>query len=139
MMMKSIVLALALLTSAVSGNEDADWSWEGETGPEHWEHLGYHDCGGKEQSPIEISAKAAGHPGMESKLHPLEKYVNSVSANYAVSPAHGGPKFSCRVENTCGDITWKGVTYYLNQVHLHSKFFHLMILLSLFIIPHTPQ
>jgi carbonic anhydrase len=45
-------------TEATEAHTEAHWTYEGDTGPEHW-GVEYKDCSGKAQSPIDIAGAAA--------------------------------------------------------------------------------
>jgi len=53
--MESLVLrGISLLLLSVNVAQSSDWSYHGEHGPTSWHEL-YEDCGGKRQSPIDLS------------------------------------------------------------------------------------
>ncbi len=91
------------------------WTYEGEEGPNHWAELGYADCAGKEQSPIDIPYKAPLH-------------VNDISFNYNPSVleiSNNGHTIKVADENN-SVIVVEGNTYRLQQYHLHAPSEHML-------------
>jgi carbonic anhydrase len=89
------------------------WTYEGEEGPEHWATLGYPDCAGKEQSPIDVPNK--------TPLH-----ANDISFNYNPSVleiSNNGHTIKVADENN-SEIIVDGNTYRLQQYHFHAPSEH---------------
>jgi carbonic anhydrase len=93
--------------------EEVHWSYKGETGPEHWAELGYSDCAGSEQSPVDIPADAPIHDA-------------DISFNYnpsALNIINNG--HTIKVEYDKGStIEVEGKTYNLLQFHFHAPSEH---------------
>jgi carbonic anhydrase len=96
--------------------ETKHWSYEGETGPEHWAELEKNDCGGSMQSPIDIlDPQAEGalppldiHYRVETKIHDIVNNGHTVQFNF--DP---------------GDyLVINGVQYMLKQFHFHEAAEH---------------
>jgi carbonic anhydrase len=104
----------AAATVAVSDTKN--WSYSGETGPDHWAAMNndYSACGsGKTQSPIDL------------KWHKPVK-ASAMSANYKSSKAFvsdNGHSIQMAFDMG-GSIKIKGQTYDLMQVHFHSPSEH---------------
>ncbi len=85
------------------------WGYEGEGGPEYWAELGYPDCSGNEQSPIDIPAGTPVHSA-------------DISFNYdpsALNIVNNG--HSIKVDYDEGSsIEVENMTYNLLQLHFHS-------------------
>ncbi len=89
------------------------WTYEGEEGPEHWAELGYMDCTGKEQSPIDIPYKAPLH-------------ADDISFNYNPSVleiSNNGHTIKVADENNSMIIV-DGNAYRLQQYHFHAPSEH---------------
>lgn len=89
------------------------WTYEGEEGPENWAKLGYPDCAGKEQSPIDIPSA--------SRLH-----VNDITFNHnpsVVEISNNGHTIEVAEDNK-STIIVDGITYNLQQYHFHAPSEH---------------
>lgn len=89
------------------------WTYEGEEGPEHWAELGYPDCAGNEQSPIDIPYK--------TPLH-----ANNISFNYNPSVleiSNNGHTIKVADDNNSMIIV-DGNAYRLQQYHFHAPSEH---------------
>jgi carbonic anhydrase len=89
------------------------WTYEGEEGPENWAELDYHDCAGKEQSPIDIPY---GTP-----LH-----TNEISFNHnpsVVEISNNGHTIKVAEENKSMAVI-DGINYSLQQYHFHAPSEH---------------
>lgn len=102
----------------LSSGSGAVWSWDCATGPDYWTEIGYGDCSGLEQSPINIIDSNAWKT-TKSKSNPVGSFVKTVSSAYSVTQSHDAPVYSCVNPGTCGSITWKKKTYYHVQTHFH--------------------
>lgn len=93
-----------------AGNEK-QWSYNGETGPDHWAEFEKGDCGGKFQSPIDILEVQP-----DSTLQPLDIHYNSgTKIHNVVNNGH-----SIQYNFAAGDyITLNGEKYELKQFHFH--------------------
>ena len=90
------------------------FTYEGKEGPMHWADY-CPDCGGREQSPINIVTSGASEHG------------NPVSVNYGTRPPivdieNNG--HTIKVPYTVGSLTYHGVTYYSEQYHFHAPSEH---------------
>ena len=95
------------------------WSYEGETGPEHWAEIEKDsDCQGSDQSPINIIDKDVNYA---SDLKPLEiHYAPSTKIHDVINNGH-----SIQYNFEQGDyITYDGVKYDLKQIHFHEASEH---------------
>lgn len=125
-------LTRKIIEDALSNNVGAerklssDWSWSCNEGPESWTSLGFPDCAGTKQSPININAAAQGYYLTTSAEMPVESFVTTVNSKYKVTQSHGAPVYTCSLANSCGYTVWGGTMYYHLQTHFHG------ILLSLF-------
>lgn len=96
------------------GDEDGAWSYEGETGPEHWATLSpaYSDCDGSRQSPIDLTnASPADRPFFQPNYGPAEAEV--VDTGHAI-----------QVNTTGGTLTLGETIYDLQQFHIHTPSEH---------------
>jgi carbonic anhydrase len=64
------VLAVAATGTRAGAEQNAEWSYEGETGPAHWAALSpeYAAAAGRNQSPMDLVTKDM----IEAELEPLE-------------------------------------------------------------------
>lgn len=110
-------IAIALVTfGAVLAQEGVHWSYEGDTGPDHWGSLSpdFAACAnGVEQSPIDIPATAPLNPA-ELTFTYRPSAVNLVNNGHTIQ-ANYDPGSS---------ITLNGVTYDLIQFHFHAASEH---------------
>ncbi|MCK4938540.1 MAG: carbonic anhydrase family protein [Methanosarcinales archaeon] len=84
------------------------WGYEGEAGPEHWAELGYPDCSGNEQSPIDIPVGTSLHSDDISFNYNLTA-LNIVNNGHSIKVEYDEGS-SIEVENN---------TYQLLQLHFH--------------------
>jgi len=104
-------------------NEEADWTYDCDTSPKYWAELGYPDCAGDSQSPINIPAAASDFFVVSSKEYPISSIVSPEASTWALSTGHnGGVQYNCAIASTCGTLTWKNKVYHLLQFHFHSKY-----------------
>ena len=104
-----------------SGNQEVHWSYEGETGPEHWAELDSANAlciNGTEQSPINIdSAKTL-----------KEENVKKVQINYesstSVSIMNNGHTVQANLLDENNRIILDGTEYKLSQFHFHTPSEH---------------
>lgn len=72
-MYRKTILSLSLIMGAAASNVfAADWSYEGDTGPEHWAELSeeFVACGaGLEQSPIDLGGYVEGDDSLKKLKH----------------------------------------------------------------------
>lgn len=106
-----LLLTLGLLSTGVTANE---WSYKGESGPEHWGELSpdYFMCSkGMNQSPVDVSAV------MKTRITPLK-------LRYSQSPtslSHGGYTLMANFAgNTKNSVKIDGELFMLRQLHFHS-------------------
>ncbi|AFC25134.1 carbonic anhydrase [Saprospira grandis] len=99
------------------GHHHEDWSYQGETGPEHWAELEKtSDCGGMHQSPINIVEYKT-----DETLPPLDiQYADQTVLHDVVNNGH-----SIQYDFEEGDyIVLEGEKYYLKQFHFHEPSEH---------------
>ena len=99
--------------------EKKDWSYEGNTGPEHWDEFEKDsDCGGRYQSPINIISKDV---ITHNSLNDLDiHYVSKTKIHEVVNNGH-----SIQYNFEPGDyISFKGDKYELKQIHFHESSEH---------------
>jgi carbonic anhydrase len=115
--LRATLIATALALAAAAGLVRADssaphWSYQGESGPEHWAALdpAYATCGtGKRQSPIDIEAATAkALPAVEFAYRPVPLIVDDNGHTFQVNAPAGS-----------GGITVGGEHYDLVQFHFH--------------------
>lgn len=95
-------------------SEKATWSYDGETGPEHWATLSsdYAACDGSQQSPIDLTdASSAEGPPLQTSYAPAE--AEGTDTGHAI-----------QVNTTGGTMTVGGTTYDLQQFHVHTPSEH---------------
>ena len=116
---RAAAIAVALVLVAFGGalaQEGVDWSYKGESGPEHWGDLSpeFAACSkGVEQSPIDIPASAPVNPAdiaFNYKSKALEIFNNGHTVQVAYTNG--------------GWITLEGVAYNLEQFHFHAASEH---------------
>lgn len=120
------VLAGGLILFSTSCKNDEDdipedctgihWEYEGEDGPSHWQDLcvGYLDCGGQEQSPIDIKGAAD-----DNALESIVRHYNA-STTHILNNGHT-EQFTY---DDGSDIEINGQTYKLLQFHFHTHSEH---------------
>jgi carbonic anhydrase len=116
----TFALALLLASPATLFAEEeakkasANWSYSGETGPEHWGDLSYEfgTCGaGKNQSPVNIDSDS-----IEADLDAIKFKYNMLTASKIVNTGH-----SIQVDMwSGGEITVDGKVFKLEQFHFHT-------------------
>ena len=93
----------------------AAWSYDGETGPEHWDELSsdYADCDGGRQSPIDLADARPpnGAPHLQTAYATAEATV--VDTGHAV-----------QVNTEGGTLDVRDKTYVLEQLHVHTPSEH---------------
>lgn len=106
--------AIAEVEEHTAGETHAvHWAYEGEGGPENWDELGYPDCAGATQSPINL-ASATGAD--------LEN-IQFAYGDAAVKMLNNG--HTIQVDQIEGSqVVIGGETYFLKQFHFHSPSEH---------------
>jgi len=96
------------------------WSYEGESGPEHWTAIEKEsDCGGQAQSPINIIEKDALSREMNTKLFNFYYSPQTIIRN-VVNNGH-----SIQYNFDAGDhIDYEGSEFALKQFHFHEPSEH---------------
>jgi carbonic anhydrase len=90
---------------------EVHWSYEGETGPEHWAHIVKDcDCGGKSQSPIDINGDMVDKDFVELQLD-----YQSDSTLDIVNNGH-----TIKLDYPFGTFMIGEETYKLAQFHFHA-------------------
>lgn len=92
------------------------WTYEGAEGPENWDDLcvGYMECSGQSQSPVDISHPVAG------------TNLSAIATNYHESATHilnNGHTIQFTYD-TGSEITVNGAVYKLLQFHFHTPSEH---------------
>ncbi len=103
-----------------SSLEAAHWSYEGETGPEHWGELDakYSACGnGSEQSPINIESS---HVKTKKKLEGIKIQYEPT----AFSLINNGHTVQANAKTDHNSIAVEGTEYKLAQMHFHTPSEH---------------
>lgn len=104
-------LSVAFGTTAVAS--EVKWSYEGDTGPEHWANLheNFASCAGDQQSPIDIQPSSI----VDAELLPLEINWNE---SVDLSVANTGHSIQDNGADL-GTATINGKSYTLKQFHFH--------------------
>lgn len=100
-------------------NKELHWSYQGETGPEHWKEIEKDsDCGGKYQSPINIISVDA---KVDDSMKPLDvHYSSKIKIKEVVNNGH-----SIQYNIESGDyLNYKEDKYELKQIHFHAASEH---------------
>ncbi|WJJ95881.1 carbonic anhydrase [Algibacter luteus] len=107
------------LTLAADSKHKHQWSYSGETSPEHWIEIEKNsDCDGKHQSPINIININADSIPAKGKLDIL--YTPTTLISKVENNGH-----SIQFDFESGDsITYKNETFYLKQIHFHEPSEH---------------
>ena len=113
----TLAVALALVAFGVAlAQEGVHWSYEGDTGPEHWGELSpdYAACSqGVEQSPVDIPTSAPVNPAnLAFKYQPSAVNIFNNGHTVQVNYDQGS------------SIVLDGVTYNLVQFHFHAASEH---------------
>lgn len=101
------------------------WSYEGETGPDHWGHLSndWSECGqGQSQSPVDIDQTVQAEVGhLGSTYQPASlKIIHHEHMADGINNGH-----TIQINYTEGDVLTLGVdTFQLVQYHFHSPSEH---------------
>lgn len=115
--MEKLILAGIILLYVGNAESSGAWSYEGETGPEHWPHIS-ETCGGKKQSPIDIKNPEYKDLG-QFTFNP--EYGKTPPANQ-LDLVNNGHAIQVNVPESL-DITVSGGgldgTYQLAQFHMH--------------------
>ncbi len=116
--MRTLCTVLLIALGACSGEHAAHWSYEGDTGPEHWADLDPAYAlarTGQQQSPIDIeTATATAQEGAALKLHYQPTELNVVNNGHTIE-----------VRFTDGSyIELDGERFNLAQFHFHSPSEH---------------
>ena len=118
-MKHNFLVLIALFCFAVSCSSDdeavshsEEWSYNGETGPDHWTEIEKEsECGGAFQSPINILQTTT-----DSTLQPLDIYYDAgIKISNVVNNGHT-VQFNFEAGNY---ITLDGEKYELKQFHFH--------------------
>lgn len=102
------------------GTHSAHWSYQGETGPEHWGELDplYAQCiQGKEQSPVNIESSKVKSSG-ELKNHS----IHYVPTDFSL--VHNGHTIQANAKTANNHISVEGEEYKLIQFHFHTPSEH---------------
>ncbi|SDZ66976.1 carbonic anhydrase [Pseudomonas sp. NFIX28] len=108
---------LCLSLSSLSATA-ADWAYQGDHGPAHWDRFGSQLCAqGTQQSPINVELK---------KLRPLEGHSSDLKIDYgaaALKVVNNGHTIQANVIDK-EIVTFKGTAYRLRQFHFHTPSEH---------------
>lgn len=78
-----VALVLAASSLVLAGHES--WTYEGESGPEHWADMGYTNCDRHRQSPIGIETSST----IRRRLKPMEFYhFDEIPLNMSLTNNH---------------------------------------------------
>ncbi|MDP4097277.1 carbonic anhydrase family protein [Paenibacillus sp. P96] len=105
----------SILTSTTSLVPPAHWSYEGDTGPEHWGELeaDYLACGnGTQQSPIDIKHA---HLTTSEILKPIDIHYGNAKA----SIQNNGYTIQVSLKDNSNYIVLDGTKFTLTQFHFH--------------------
>ncbi|WP_136468561.1 carbonic anhydrase [Flagellimonas onchidii] len=100
-------------------NKNLHWSYQGETGSEHWAEIEQDsDCDGEHQSPINIISTYA---KVDSSMEPLDiHYASATKIHEVVNNGH-----SIQYNFEPGDyLNYNGDKYELKQIHFHEASEH---------------
>ena len=89
------------------------WTYEGEEGPDNWAKLGYTECKGKEQSPVDIPSKAPIH-NTGISFNYKQSTLNITNNGHTIQVTYGNDS-TLDVDNK---------TYKLLQFHFHAPSEH---------------
>lgn len=89
------------------------WTYEGEEGPDHWTELGYPDCNGEEQSPVDIPSEAPIHNTGITFGYKMST-LNITNNGHTIQVTYGNGSI----------IDVNGKKYRLLQFHLHAPSEH---------------
>ena len=124
------------LSKLMGGDDDeaAEWSYDPydeygvAVGPDGWAGLGYSDCDGTAQSPIDIPASKDGHTSTSAvgTVASVTTMLAPATYRFEVSQSHHAPKFTCKSEGMCGVLTHPRTeeAFDLVQIHFHSPSEH---------------
>lgn len=113
-------LLIALSTASCTQTHNANWSYTGKEGPEHWGNLltEYQTCKlGKVQSPVNLDAD----DGMKTVNRPFK--MNYFPAEYQVENNGHAVQVNVAQENA-PFITLDNKRFYLRQFHFHTPSEH---------------
>ncbi|WP_291843894.1 carbonic anhydrase family protein [Maricaulis sp.] len=109
-------IAVALSVSALASAED--WSYHGDTGPDHWGSLSeeFGVCSaGTQQSPIDLTGAISASGAAPSLM------LNSISGVQVSRNAHG---VTYSADSVDAGLTLNGVDFTLLQFHFHARSEH---------------
>lgn len=97
--------------------EKGAWSYDGQTGPEHWAELSseYAACEGSKQSPINLADASPPEENTILKTSYTSEKIEVVDTGHAL-----------QVNTTGGTLTIRDQTYELQQFHVHTPSEHTM-------------
>ncbi|QEM81956.2 carbonic anhydrase [Halomonas binhaiensis] len=109
----AIVAALSVAFGTAALASEVKWSYEGDTGPEHWAslHENFASCAGDQQSPIDIQPSSV----VDAELLPLEINWNESVDLSVANTGHGIQDNGADL----GSATINGKQYTLKQFHFH--------------------
>jgi carbonic anhydrase len=123
--------------SKLMGSDDdeaAEWSYDPYdeygvvVGPDGWAGLGYSDCDGTAQSPIDIPATKDGYTSTSAvgTVASVTTMLAPATYRFEFSQSHHAPKFTCKSEGMCGVLTHPRTeeAFDLVQIHFHSPSEH---------------
>lgn len=103
------------------GTQKYDFDTTGKKGPYNWGKIkGFKDCNGKKQSPINLSTRRPFRS--YSRLGPKPNVFKRASMKFYPSVYNWG--MACSGTGTCGTTKWRGVTYDILQIHMHTPAEH---------------
>ena len=117
---KTEVVKTVAETKKDTGHGEAHWSYEGETGPEHWGEIAaeFASCSrGKEQSPINLDVE-------EVKKDSKQQQIEINYAPTTVNVVNNGHTIQANLSNENNKIVIDGTEYKLVQFHFHTPSEH---------------
>lgn len=118
------ILCFIVFNACDSGqhqSHQADWSYSGENAPEHWAEIEKHsDCGGQNQSPINIIASRS-LPAQTENV--LDIYYSDETILHKVDNNGHSIQFSFEKGDS---IVYNNKSYHLKQIHFHEHSEHLI-------------
>ncbi|WP_079476261.1 carbonic anhydrase [Marinococcus halophilus] len=106
------------MEKAPSSEKKSEWSYKGETGPEHWGSLDadYTTCTeGESQSPVNLREA-------ETKRGSADVQMNYEPTNFTIN--NDGHTILAEPENANNTLTYDGEEYTLSQFHFHAPSEH---------------
>jgi carbonic anhydrase len=110
---EKIVETLSEKENEKENEKEKHWTYEGEEGPEHWPELGYPNCTGSEQSPVDIFPEAPIHNTGITFSYKMST-LNITNNGHTIQVTYGNDS----------TINVNGKRYKLLQFHFHAPSEH---------------